>query len=389
MFSVSLSEVEALKSKGTALPRVGSSGSPVCGDKLCSELEQPQKIETTPIACTLEYAPVCGVDSKTYGNMCMLNTADVDLDHIGKCGTSQGVFPSAMIYTKHAPAIEPEKGYFVTEIADGLYWLIDGGYQIMFLTTGQGVIVVDAPEQMGQKILQAISDVTDEPITHVIYSHIHKDHIGSAHLYPDDAVYIAHKDTATHLAMKNDPDRPVPTVSFDDTYTLSVGSQTLLLSYEGPFHSKGDIVILAPEQKVAMVVDLFHPDAGPFLGFGITTDMNAHLAIHDILVDEYDFDVLVPAHEQILATKDHIKTNKQFALDVMANVIKAQQTVDYMEIAQEYGSQGRYAVFANYFDAVAQICAELTLEQWQGKLNELEPFMEDHCKIMSFYVSID
>jgi len=38
---------------------------------------------------------------------------------------------------------------------------------------------------------------------------------------------------------------------------------------------------------------------------------------------------------------------------------------------------------------VAQTCSELTLEQWQGKLNELEPFMEDHCKAMSFYVGID
>ena len=86
----------------------------------------------------------------------------------------------------------------------------------------------------------------------------------------------------------------------------------MILSYEGAFHSKGDIVILAPKQKVAMVVDLFHPNTGPFLGFGITTDMNVHLAMHDILIENYDFEVLVPAHEQILATKDHIKTNNLF-----------------------------------------------------------------------------
>lgn len=47
--------------------------------------------------------------------------------------------------------------------------------------------------------------------------------------------------------------------SFDDTYTLSVGNQLLELSYVGAFPSKGDIVIYAPKQKVAMVVDLFHP----------------------------------------------------------------------------------------------------------------------------------
>ena len=189
--------------------------------------------------------------------------------------------------------------------------------------------------------------------------------------------------------MKNDPDRPIPTKSFDDNLTLSVGDQVLILSYEGAFHSKGDIVILAPKQKVAMVVDLFHPEVGPFLGFGITTDMNEYLAIHDTLIEEYDFEVLIPAHEPILATKDHLKISKQFTLDVKNNTIQALQTVDYMEIAQQYGSQGQYAIYANYFDAVSEKCAELTLEEWNDKLRELEPFMKDNCMAMYFYVGID
>jgi len=344
-------------------------------------------ISTEPTSCTLEYNPVCGVDLETYGNLCMLQSTGVELAYYGECTT--GLSEEIWGYTSQAPEIDPEKGYFVTEIKNGLYWLIGGGYQVMFLTTGEGVIVVDAPEQIGEKYLQAISDVTDEPVTHVIYSHIHKDHIGAAHIFPDDAIYIAHQDTAKHLKMKDDPNRPIPTVSFEESYTLSVGNQVLELSYIGPFHSKGDIVILAPNQKVAMAVDMFHPDAGPFLAFGITKDMNAYLTAHDILVEDYDFEVLISGHEEILATKDHIKMNKQFALDVMQNVISAHKTIDFTEIAQQYGSEGRYAVFANYFDVVAQTCSELTLEQWQGKLNELEPFMEDHCKAMSFYVGID
>ena len=35
--------------------------------------------------CTLEYAPVCGVDDETYGNLCMLNASDVKLDYEGEC----------------------------------------------------------------------------------------------------------------------------------------------------------------------------------------------------------------------------------------------------------------------------------------------------------------
>ena len=39
------------------------------------------------IACTLQYAPVCGINEKTYGNMCMLNADHVAVKHEGECKT--------------------------------------------------------------------------------------------------------------------------------------------------------------------------------------------------------------------------------------------------------------------------------------------------------------
>ena len=55
---------------------------------------------------------------------------------------------------------------------------------------------------------------------------------------------------------------------------MIVGDQILELSYVGPFHSKGDIVIYSPAHKVVMAVDLFHPNAAPFQYFGIARDMD-------------------------------------------------------------------------------------------------------------------
>src|SRR5687767_6915129 len=54
------------------------------------------------------------------------------------------------------PAI-PETGYLVEEIGDGLYWVTDGLYQVMFLTTGEGVILVDAPPSLGPNLATAIA----------------------------------------------------------------------------------------------------------------------------------------------------------------------------------------------------------------------------------------
>lgn len=90
------SDAEATKSAGENAPgRVGakSYGSAnndiVCGDRLCSEVDDRKdsgKIQSgVPTACTLEYAPVCGADEKTYGNMCMLKSSGTDLAYTGEC----------------------------------------------------------------------------------------------------------------------------------------------------------------------------------------------------------------------------------------------------------------------------------------------------------------
>ncbi len=278
-----------------------------------------------------------------------------------------GVYSKALIYTKQSPVIDQDKGYFVDEIADGVFWLIGGGYQVMFLVTGEGVIVIDAPQPLGEKYLEAITDVTDEPITHMIYSHSHADHTGSAgQIFPEGIEYIAHQDTADILLSENDPDRPIPTITFDDTYILSVGDQLLELYYIGPFHSEGDIVIYSPKHNIAMAVDLLHPEAAPYRAFGVTVNLDEHIKAYDTLIEDFDFDVLVSGHEQILGTKEHIKTDKEFVLSVMNNTKQA------MELVSE--------------DKVVQTCVDMTTTQWQEKLADLDRFMADHCTAMKQYL---
>jgi len=181
-------------------------------------------------------------------------------------------------------SIDQEKGYFVEEISDGLYWVTEGSYQVMFLTTGEAVIVVDAPPTIGDKYLAAIKEVTDEPITHVIYSHSHADHIAVASMFPSDAIYIAQEETAKVIEAINSENRsyefgmflggskvPEPSITFTDKYTLEVGSQVLELEYRGPVHNSGSIFIYAPNQKVLMLVDVIFPGWSPFLDLAVSS----------------------------------------------------------------------------------------------------------------------
>src|SRR5262245_62424492 len=68
------------------------------------------------------------------------------------------------------PSVDPVKGYRTQKLGDGLYMITDGAYQSMFMTYEDGVVVVDAPPSYASHIPGAIAEVTDKPITHLVYS---------------------------------------------------------------------------------------------------------------------------------------------------------------------------------------------------------------------------
>ena len=276
--------------------------------------------------------------------------------------------------TARGPAIPQDKGYLVEELKDGLYWVTNGSYQVMFLTTGEGVIVVDAPPSIGNNLLQAIAEVTNEPITHVIYSHAHGDHIAAAGMYPASATFIAHEETAARLSDNASAGRaypfgafvggssvPEPTVTFEDDFTLSVGSQTLELQYPGPNHQPGNIFIYAPKQKVLMVVDVFFPGWSPFKDLAVAESVPGYLSIHDATL-AYEFDTLISGHLTRLGTREDVTIQREYLLEMQANAAQALQTIDFSAIAEQTGFENLWLLFDTYLGAVAQECADLTLE---------------------------
>ena len=291
----------------------------------------------------------------------------------------------------------PEKGYHVEEIGDGLYWVTEGTYHMMFLTTGEGVIVVDAPPSIGENILKAIAETTNEPITHVIYSHSHADHIAAASMYPENAVYIAHEETALRLAQDRPFEfglfvggsgAPAPTITFSDTYTLTVGTQTLELEYKGPAHRPGNIFIYAPQQKVLMFIDVIFPGWTPFKWLAVAEDVPAFVDAHDWVLS-YNFDTLISGHVGRLGTREDVEMQKEYILDTQANAAKALQTVDFSAIAAEIGFSNVWLLFDTYLNAVSEECAKLTEEKWINRLGAVDVFTKSHCDKLVESLRID
>jgi len=292
--------------------------------------------------------------------------------------------------TAKGPAI-PSKGYLLQQLGAGLYYLTDGVYQMMFLTTGQGVIAVDAPPTIGHNILRAIAEVTSEPVTHVIYSHVHADHIGAAVLYPHDAMRIAHTETARLLRRVNDPNRPLPTRTFDDHYTLRIGDQVVQLDYRGPNHSPDNIFIHAPRQQVLMLIDIVFPGWVPFRNLAASQDIPGWIAAHEQALT-YDFKTLIGGHLTRLGTRQDVRTQRAFVKDLSANAQEALVGVNFGAIYQAVGPRNAgntWALFKAYLDAVAQRAAEATQREWRGRLGAVDVFTYDSAYTMAESLRID
>ncbi len=216
----------------------------------------------------------------------------------------------------------PAKGYLVQQIRDHLYWVTDGSYNTMFLVTDKGVVAVDAPPTIGKNYLKAIAEVTNKPVTYVIYSHAHLDHIGAAGMFPSNATFIAQQETAAELQRARSVAKnastvpPNPTVTFAKNYTLQIGNQTLKLDYYGVNHLPGNIFIYAPNQKVLMLVDILFPGWIPFPYLAIAKDTAGFINAHDIALNNYDFDTLVGGHLTRLGTRNDVIVQKEFVSDL-------------------------------------------------------------------------
>ena len=156
------------------------------------------------------------------------------VDHLGQAGLPYCKIEDYAVPPEesHGSLFLPdrlEKGYHVEELRDGVYWVSAGWYDCMFATTGKGVIVVDAPPSLGERLLDAIAEVTDEPVTHMVYSHWHADHIGAASMFGPDIVRVAHEKTKELLERFPDPDQSQSLKATQPGARISMAASTFCL----------------------------------------------------------------------------------------------------------------------------------------------------------------
>ena len=286
------------------------------------------------------------------------------------------------------PPVDPKKGYRLQDLGDGLYMVTDNIYQSMLLAYDKGVVVIDTPPTFAAHLPEAIKEISDKPVTHVIYSHAHKDHIGGTRGLGGNPIIIAHDETAWRLKRDNDPDRPIPTVTFKDTYKLDVGGKVLDLSYHGVGHLPGNIFISAPKQKVLMVIDTVFPGWMPWRRFAVAQDVLGSIAQVE-QIGKMDWNTLVAGHVQRAGTHADVDAQVAFYRDLKDAAGKALASTKPGEGVDPGDMGNAWAVFDNYIDRVVVACVNTLAPKWQSRMAAFDVYIWDQCYSMEQTLRIE
>ena len=283
----------------------------------------------------------------------------------------------------------PAAGYLVTELGGGAYGITSGMVNTMFLVTRNGVVLVDAPPDLGDKVLAGIEEVTTKPVTHLIYSHAHADHIGAAELVARDGVkIISHELTAQFVKEARDSRRPVPTETFDGHRTeLTIDGERIALEYAGDWHQAGNLFIHLPGQRVLTAIDSFSVRNAPFFRLLFAAHVPAYFDAMDHLL-EYDFDTVVSGHMSIFGTPEDVQTNKEYIGDLRTAAAEALRTVDF-RAAVAAVPDNTQAQLKVWMDMVVAQATDLVPETWTERVGGHDIFLADNLNAVAWSVFID
>ena len=278
------------------------------------------------------------------------------------------------------PAFGPalnEQGYYVGRVERNLYWVTDGTYQSAFLTTSDGVVLLDAPPTIGHNIQRAVDEIAaangvSNRVTHLVYSHHHADHAGASSLFDGNVARIGHEETRNLLLRDDDPARPAPEETFQDRHTLEIGGERIELAWHGTNHSPDNIFIHLPDHDALMLVDIVNPGWAPVYQSNLTEDVQGYIQAPATALT-YPWKHFIGGHMGRLGNRDDIALHQRYMADIAASSRTALDTVDPTPYFVRYG-ENAWAGVRGYLDAVAAAAATPVIEKYTGVLAAADVF---------------
>jgi glyoxylase-like metal-dependent hydrolase (beta-lactamase superfamily II) len=201
----------------------------------------------------------------------------------------------------------------VTKLRGNVSVLEGSGGNIAVLTGRDGKLLVDAGiPGTRQRITEALTSLSGDPVKHLINTHWHFDHTdGNEWLHSIGAEITAHENTRKHLATTTRvedwnftfppaPAGALPTKILAADETLHLNGSTLALKYYGPAHTDCDISVEFTEADIIHVADTFWNGHFPFIDYSTGGSIDGMIRAAEANVARVtDNAIVIPGHGPI------------------------------------------------------------------------------------------
>jgi hypothetical protein len=257
----------------------------------------------------------------------------------------------------------PAKGYFLKQLAKGLYFFSTGKNDTLFAVTSEGTLLVDPLKGAGESLQKAMIEVGAPPVKMMIYSYGDLRRIGSAYLFSDKVRVVAHRETAEFIRSFGDSNIPKPSISFGKSYSLELGGLRVDLKYPIREGGKGKVIIYFPDQKVLMYTDTATPKTAPPRTLNASNIFKRAKGLKEVL--KYDFENYISGNYYRPGNKEEAQEILNYYYATKSANKKALKSVASKDKAEN--------------KSIVENCLLLLEPQWGQRLKGFKISAKEHC----------
>jgi cyclase len=199
-------------------------------------------------------------------------------------------------------------------LRDNLFVIAGAGGNTAVFVRADGVVLVDTKvANTGPRLMEKVRAVTDKPVTHIVNTHSHYDHIGSNSYFPATVEVVAHQNAAGQMIHRDEladasSKHGLADRTFKDTLTLFSGNDAIDLYYFGAAHTNGDAFVVFRALRVMHAGDTFpgmNPvsrDGGSAQAYPATMSRAAGLA---------GIETVIPGHGSVAPWQEFVEDVKK------------------------------------------------------------------------------
>ncbi len=230
------------------------------------------------------------------------------------------------------------------DVAENIYMLAGMGGNIALSVSDDGAFLVDNQfAQVTDKIMAAVKDKTDGPVTFLFNTHWHGDHTGGNENFGNMGIPIIAQenvrarmsvDTKSYMSgntIKAAPAAALPAITFTESTSLYQGGQRIDLIKVPPAHTDGDAIVVYRNSNVIHMGDVFLNNIYPFIDYGSGGTLEGMIKAVNLGIDLADDDTkVIPGHGE-LATKADMVRYRDMLLVVKEKVAEGQASGKSLE----------------------------------------------------------